>query len=130
LAGILHPDDLLFGGSCEFPRPRCPVPHPLYGVHHIAFLRQKGISKVRRPGDIFSQVLQDTGKNYKGLNAGIPILVQSGLGQRLITEIRITLKPLAGFDNFKRIRCSDKNLADQRIRIQRYRRNQIIKLIR
>jgi hypothetical protein len=130
LAGILHPDDLLFGGGCQFPRSCGPVSHPLYGVHHIAFLRQKGIPKVRRPGDIFSQVLQDTWKNHKSLNAGIPILIYCGLSQRLITEIRITLKPLTGFDNFKWIRCGDKNLADQRIGIERYRRDQIIKLIR
>jgi hypothetical protein len=37
---------------------------------------------------------------------------------------------LTGFDNFKWIRCGDKNLADQRIGIKRYRRDQIIKLIR
>jgi hypothetical protein len=102
----------------------------LYGIHDIAFLSQERITKIRRPRDVFGQVLQDTGKNHKSLNARIPVLIQCGLRQRLIAKIRIALKPLTGFDNFKRIRCGDKKLADQWIRIQRNWRNQIIELIR
>jgi hypothetical protein len=89
----------------------------LYGVHYIAFLSQKRISKVGRPGNVFSQVLQDARKNDESLNAGIPVLIRCGLSQRLIAKIRIALQPLTGLNNFERIRCGDKNLADQRIRI-------------
>jgi hypothetical protein len=130
LARIFHSDDLLFCGCRQFARSRGPVPHSLYGVHHIAFLSQKRISKVRRPGDVFRQVLQDTWKNHESLDAGIPVLTQGCLRQRLITHIRIALQPLTGFDNFKRVRCGDKNLADQWIRIERNRCDQIVKLIR
>jgi hypothetical protein len=130
LARIFYTDDLLFSRCREFPGPCGPVPHALYGVHHITFLSQKRISKVRRPGNVFGQVLHDTGKNHESLNTGIPVLIPCGLGQRLISKIRIALDPLTGFDDFKRIRCGDKNLADQRIRIQRNRCDQIIELIR
>jgi hypothetical protein len=130
LSRIFHADDLLFGCCCQFPRSCGPVPHPLYGIHHIAFLSQKRISKVRRPGDVFVQVLQYTRKNHEGLNAGIPVLIQCSLSQRLITKIRIALHPLTGLDNFQRICCGDKNLADQRIRIERDWRDQIIQLVR
>jgi hypothetical protein len=130
LSRIFHADDLLFGSRCQFSRSCGPVPHPLYGVHYIAFLSQKRVSKVRCPCDVFRQVLQDTWKNHESLDAGIPVLSLRSLSQRLIAKIRVALQPLIGFDNFKRIRSGDENLADQRIRIQRNRRYQIIQLIR
>jgi len=102
----------LFGSRCQFSRSCGPVPHPLYGVHHIAFLGQKRISKIRRPRYVFGQIFQDTGKNHQSLNAGIPILSLCCLSQRLIAKIRVALQPLTGFDDFKRICCGDKYLAD------------------
>jgi hypothetical protein len=129
LTRVFRSNDLLFRSGNQFPGSCRPVPHALNGIHHIAFLSQKRISKIGSPGNVFCQVIQDAGKNDESLYAGIPVLTLCRLRQRLIAKIRITLQPLTRFNNFKWICSRDKNLADQRIRIQCNRCDKIIQLI-
>jgi hypothetical protein len=67
-------------------------------------LGEKGVAKVGRPGDIVVQAFQHVWKHHESLDAGVPILLLSGLRKSLTLEPRIPLKPLVCLNHFQRVR--------------------------
>jgi hypothetical protein len=97
----------LFGGGSQLSRPGRLVSHPLDGIHDVAFLSQKRISKIRGPGNILRQVFQYVRKQNQRLNAGVPVLIPGGLRQRQSLQIWVPQHPLMRLYDFQWIRRGD-----------------------
>jgi hypothetical protein len=76
--------------------------------------------------------LQDLRKRDQRLDAGVPGLLPERRGQLIALEggVGRLLQPSIGFDDFQRIGRGDQDLTDQRVRIERDRRGQLIELFR
>src|SRR5579864_4334745 len=114
----------------QFARLLGALPHTLYCIHHVLLLCKKRVAQIGRPRDVVIQPLQNIGKHYQSLNARVPILLLRGLGECRSVEAGITLEPLISLHYFQWIRTGYHDLAEQRVRIQRDGRHQVIELVR
>jgi hypothetical protein len=64
LSGVVRSDDSLLARRRQFPRMLRLQPHSLYGVHHVALLTQKSISKICRPRDVLVQPFHKVWKDH------------------------------------------------------------------
>jgi hypothetical protein len=96
----------------------------LHCIHHIRLLCQKRVTQVGRPLDVASHPLNHVWKLYQRLDAGIPRLLCHGIRQRFSLEVFVSIHPLLKLDNFKWISRSSESLRQQRIRVQRNRRDE------
>ena len=62
----------------------CLDAHALHGLHHIRFLRQKGVAELSRPLDVVCQALDDVRERGHRLDARIPWLLGDLLGKELL----------------------------------------------
>ena len=103
--------------------------HALDCVHHIGLLRQKGVAQFRRPLDIARQTLHRVRHRDHRLNTWIPVLLLHGVRQGFALQRLVPIQPLLELNDLQRVGGSHQCLAQQRIGIQRDRRNQGIQLI-
>ena len=103
--------------------------HPLNRVHDVALLRQKSISQIRGPLNIFRQALHDIRKSGHRLNTWIPGLFRDRINQRLVLQPRVVSEPLMELNDLKGIGGSHQRLAQQRVGIQRNGRHERVELV-
>jgi hypothetical protein len=92
-------------------------------------LRKKRIAQIGGPGDVVIQALQNVGEHHQGLYARVPILLLRGLGETRSGEAGTPLEPLISLHHFQRIRAGHHDLAQQRVRVERDGRHQVIELV-
>jgi hypothetical protein len=87
-------------------------------------LRKEGVTEIRCPLDIASHTLNHVRVSGQGLNAWVPRLLGHGIGQRLVFQIFISIHPLLKLNDLQWVSGGGEGLGQQRIGIQRDRRNQ------
>jgi hypothetical protein len=93
-------------------------------------LCQECVSQIRRPLDIAGHTLHYVWKLDQCLYAWVPLLLRHCVRQRFALQILVPIHPLLKLDNFKWISGSGERLSEERVRIQRNRRNQRVQLFR
>jgi hypothetical protein len=97
-------------------------------VHHLRFLVQHRVAEAPRPVEVLIEPGQEIRERHERLDAGIPLTIRDGSDGVLTLEVGILPRPARGFDDFQRIRGGDQDLGQQRIRIQRDRRQHLVEL--
>ena len=100
--------------------------HHLNRVHHILLLVVVSVAQRGRPGNILVHISQHGGKCGERFHAGIPGLLVHGLRQGVALQIGVGLQPAVRFDDFCGESGCSQNLRDQRIRIQRDGRDELL----
>ena len=103
--------------------------HDLNGVHYVLLLVVIRITQRRGPGKVLVHISQHGRKRRQSLDAGVPILLIDGLRQRVALQARIVLQEAIGFHDLRWKRRGRQNLGNQRIRVQRNGRNQLLQLV-
>ena len=120
---------VLLRRGCQFARFLGALPHALHRIHYVLLLRKERVAQIGGPGDVIIQPLQDVGEYHEGLNAGIPVLLLRGLRASGSVEAGVSLQPLISLDQFQRISAGHQDLAEQRVRVERDGRHQVIQLV-
>ena len=81
-SGVIRSGHSLLTGRGQFSGLLRPEPHSLDRIHHVRLLRQKGVSKIRRPGDVLVQALDQVRKDHQRLDAGVPVLLLGRLREQ------------------------------------------------
>jgi hypothetical protein len=102
-------------------------PEPLNRGHHVRLLIEKSFSQLLRPGRFLGHHGDNLWERRKGLHAQVPIHCVYGVVQRFALKVRISLEPSVRLCDFIGKCRADKNLRQQRIRIERYRRKHLVK---
>jgi hypothetical protein len=126
---VVHRHDLL-GSAVQPAVSPGPRAHVLHRVHHISLLGQERIPKISGPLDITGQQFKRVRKAYQGLDARVPVLPPGGVHKLRSLDVAVLPEPLLRRHNLQRIGACGQHLAEQRIRVQRNRRDQIIQLVR
>ncbi len=108
----------------------CLRAHPLHRAHHIGLLSEERVPKVGRPADIVGQQVERIRKRDQRLDARVPILLAGGFHARRSLKLAVLAHPLMCLNDLQRIRAGGQHLAEQRVRVQRDRRDQVIQLVR
>ena len=103
LTGVVRSGHSLLLGGGQFSGLLGPEPHLLDCIHHFRLLREKGISKIGRPGDVLVQALDKVRKNYQSLYARIPVLLLCCFRESGAREPGVPLEPLPGLNQFERV---------------------------
>src|SRR6266404_4566573 len=104
--------------------------HLLNSIGHVLRVVGVGLAQRRTPRQILVHVLEHGRKLRQRLYARIPILFVYFFGQVFAFEVRMPLHPPIRLNDLRWIRRSRKNLSNERIRIQRNRRHQLLQLFR
>jgi hypothetical protein len=86
-------------------------------------LRQECVPQIRGPLDIAGHTLHHVWKLYQCLYAGVPRLLCHGVCQRFAFQILIVIHPLLKLNYFQWIGRSGESLRQERVGVQRDRRN-------
>jgi hypothetical protein len=89
--------------------------HSLDRLHDAVLLRQDGISEIRCPAKVLAQTLQNIRNHYERLDARVPRLFRSRVGQCLTSERGVLLKPPLRLHDLQRVRGCDEHLAKDRV---------------
>ncbi len=120
--------DLELLARLQCARALCLLAHALYRVHDVSLLRQECIAEVGSPLNVICKSLHHVGYRRHGLNARVPRLFLDGINERLIFEALVLREPLLKLNQLQRIGRGNQYLAQERIRIERYRCNERIEL--
>jgi hypothetical protein len=102
----------------------------LHRAHHIGLLSQERIPQICGPSNIVGQQPECVGKRYQGLDARVPVLPLGSVHQLSSLEVAVLPEPLLRLHDLQRIRARGQHLAEQRVGVQRNRRDQVIQLVR
>ena len=97
-------------------------------VHHIGLLGNNRIAELLRPIEFRTHHLQHVRRGDQGFDAVVPRLLVDRRLQCIAFEILVCFKPTLGLHDVERIGRRHQHLGEQRIRIKRDRRNQLIEL--
>jgi hypothetical protein len=92
-------------------------------------LSEDGVAELLHPLELVVHHLEDLGKAHQRLDAVVPGLLLQLFVERLILELRIGLGEPRGLDDLERVRGRHEDLRDQRIRIERDRRHDLLQLL-
>jgi hypothetical protein len=81
-------------------------------LHDTVLLRQDSIPEIRCPLDVLAQALQNVGHHYQRLDACVPRLFRSRVGQCLAGQCRVLPKPSLCLHDLKRVGGCDEHLAE------------------
>jgi hypothetical protein len=101
---------------------------PLNRRRHLRLIRRDGRPERSVVVDILSHHLDDRRKVSKSNKSRIETLFLRRIRQRRSAQALIQRQPVVDIQNLLRIRRSRRNLRQQRVRIERYRRQQLIQL--
>src|SRR5882757_3940649 len=104
--------------------------HYLNCIEDFLRLVYIGLSQRRGPGEVLVQHRKHRRKLRDGLHTGIPGLRIRRSGQFRSLETRVLLQPPICFHHFGGIACGGNDLRNQRVRVQRDRRHQLVQLVR
>ena len=94
----------------------------------ILLLAEQRIAQLLRPVETIVHLLQDGRKRDQRLDADVPRLVGNGLHRRVARQRGIGLLPARGLDDFQRIGRGHQHLRQQRVVIERDRRQDLVEL--
>jgi hypothetical protein len=98
-------------------------------VHHVVLLGEKRFAKLLRPVELVAHRLQHIGKLHERLYARVPILSFERFGKRITLGFRVGATPTRRLDDIQGVGRSHQHVRQQVIRIERYRRQELIKLL-
>ena len=101
----------------------------LHRVHHVALLLEKRVAEIVRPRDVFGQALQEIRNDDRGLNARIPGLLLDLAVRASPFSVLVLREPLLRLDELERVRRGHERLGQQRVGIERDRRDQRVELV-
>ena len=102
--------------------------HALHGRHHLGLLAEERVAEILRPVEVLGHPAQQVGKVSEPGHARIPGLLRESVFQGLALQARIRLAPAIGLNQLERIGCGDQHLRDERIRVERDRRDQRVEI--
>jgi hypothetical protein len=106
------------------------MPQSLNGCRDIGLLIHEGLAQPVCPVPLLGQHVEDLRKRRERLNAVVPRLLLQGAIERLPLNALVCMYPTVRTLNLIRIRSRDKDLCEQRIRIERNRRKHLVQLSR
>ncbi len=121
---------LLLRGRLEIAGGLGLLPQFLNRIHHIGLLSQESFTHLLRPGRLFSHHGEDLRKRRQRLHAQVPVHRVQGVIERVPFKARVFLQPAVRFHHLIRISCCYEHLCQQRIRIERNRRQHLVQLLR
>ena len=123
---VLHLDGLLVV-ALEVARRLGLLAQHLHGVHHVLLLGEERVAEIRRPGQLLVHHGEHLGKSRQGLHAGVPILLLHGVLEFVPLEPGVVLDPARRLDDLDGVGRRHQDLGEQRIRVERNRRHQLLK---
>jgi hypothetical protein len=121
-------NNLLLRSSFEIAGGISFLPQSLNGCRDIGLLIHECLAQVACPVRLLNQHVEDLRKRRERLHAFVPRLLYQGVIERLPLHARVCLYPAVRILNITRICSRDKDLCEQRIRIERNRRKHLVKL--
>jgi len=100
----------------------------LHGIHDILLLREEGVAELLRPVELLVHHRQHVGKRDQRFHARVPGFFLDGLRDRIAFDVGMLLLPARRLHDFQRIGRGHEDLREQRIRIQRDRRDDLFQL--
>ncbi len=104
------------------------LPQSLNGCRDIGLLIHESFAQPLCPSRLLSQHVEDFRKRRERLHALIPTHLHQGIIERISLKARVCLYPAVRVHDISGICGRDKDLREQRIRIERNRRKHLIKL--
>ena len=101
----------------------------LNGVHDVLRLGQERVPEIDRPREVPVQHAEHRREDDERLNARVPGLILGRVRERGALQARIGLQPPIGLDDLERIGGRGENLGDERVGVERDRRDQIVELL-
>jgi hypothetical protein len=121
-------NDRLLWGRLEIAGGISFLPQPLNGCRDIGLLRHESFAQPLCPRRLLSHHVEDLRKRRERLHALIPPHLHQGIIERVPLKARVCLYPAVRVHDITRICGRDKDLREQRIRIERNRRKHLVKL--
>jgi hypothetical protein len=118
----------LLRGSVETAGSLGALAHHLDCGHDILRLVVVRITQRGRPGKILVHVPENSGESGQSLDTFIPGLLVGCLSQRGALQSRIGLQPPVRFDNLLGKGAGREDLRDQRVRVERNGRHELLQL--
>jgi hypothetical protein len=103
--------------------------HALHGFHQIILLRQKRVAEIGGPLDVVGQTLDHIGQAGECLNAWVPRLLRSSIGECFVLQPGVLRKPLLELDDFERICGCGERLGQHRVGIESNGGHESIQLV-
>ena len=97
-------------------------------VHHIGLLRQHGVAELLGPVELVIHHRQHGRRRYELLDARVPVLLVESPLQLVAFQHLVGFGPALGLDHLERIGRRHQHLRQQRVRIERDRRDELIEL--
>jgi hypothetical protein len=113
---------LEIAGSISF------MPQSLNGCRYIFLLIHEGFAQLCCPVRLLNHHVEDLRKRRERLHAFVPRLLRQGVVERVPLKARVCLYPSVRILNITRICSRDKDLCEQRIRIEPNRRKHLVQL--
>ncbi len=104
------------------------MPQSLNGCRYIGLLIHEGLAHPVCPVALLSHHVEDLRKRRERLHAVVPLLLLQGGSERVSLKSRVCLYPAVRIVNLIRVCSRDKDLCEQRIRIERNRRKHLVQL--
>ncbi len=104
------------------------MPQSLNGCRDIGLLIHEGLAQPVCPLRLLNHHVEDLRKRRERLHAFVPLLLLQGGIERVPLKARVCLYPAVRIVNITRICSRDKDLCEQRIRIERNRRKHLVQL--
>ncbi|MDT4832729.1 hypothetical protein FQZ97_662950 [compost metagenome] len=120
--------DLLLRRALQVARLLGLDPQPLDRIHDRVRLRQEGVAHGFHPVGLPAHHVHDRREGHQGFDAGVPGLALDRLDSLVARFGRVLGRPLGGRRDVVGIGRAHEYLRQQRIRIKRHRRHQLIQL--
>jgi hypothetical protein len=121
-------NNLLLGGRLEIAGGISFMPQSLNGCRDIGLLRHESVAHPLCPILLSSHHGEYLRESRQRLNALVPLHLLQGVIERVPRNVRVCLYPSVRCGNLIRICSRDKDLCEQRIRIERNRRKHLVQL--
>ena len=103
---------------------------PLDRRGHVGLLTDQRIAQLLGPVEMVVELFQNRREGDQGLDADIPGLVGNGSYGGIALEVGVGLRPAGRLDDLERIARGHQDLRQQRIVVERDRRQHLIELLR
>ncbi len=128
LDGFTCDGHLLLWGRLEIAGGISFLPQSLNRCRDIGLLRHESLAQLCCPPHLPNHHVEYLREGRQRLNALVPLHLLQGLIERVPRKARVCLHPLVRCLNISWICSRDKDLCDQRIRVERNRRKHLVKL--
>ncbi len=128
LDGVTCDDHLRLRGSLEIAGGISFLPQSLNRCRDIGLLRHESLAEPCCPAHLLNHHVEYLRETRQRLNALVPLHLLQSFIERVPRKARVCLYPLVRCLNIRWICSRDKDLRDQRIRVEPNRRKHLVKL--